>query len=289
MTRLSAFLSATRFATPDAIADAMRNRVPGDPAREGRTLLVVAADHPARGALSAGGNESAMASREELLERCCTALSRPGVNGFLGAPDMVEDLTLLGALDGKTVFGSMNRSGLSGSVFEVDDRMTAYDAPGIVESGIDGGKMLLRIALGDPATSAMLERTSEAVNELAEAQKISLIEPFMSHRHRGALINDLTPESVMRSMAIASGLGRTSARTWLKVPCIPEMERVMTATTLPCLLLGGEVSEDLDASVHHWGTAMQLPGVKGLVIGRALLFPRGDDVAAAVDKLVEVL
>ena len=251
--------------------------------------MVVAADHPARGALAAGGNDLAMASREDLLARCCLALSRPGVNGFLGTPDMVEDLTLLGALDGKMVFGSMNRSGLSGSVFELDDRMTAWDTAGIVNAGLDGGKMLLRIDRDDPATSTALERAATAVNALADAQRIALVEPFMSARRAGTLSNDLTPSAVMRSMAIASGLGRTSARTWLKVPCVAEMERVMTATTLPCLLLGGEVSEDLDASVRHWEAALRLPNVKGLVIGRALLFPRGGDVAAAVDQLVEVL
>lgn len=281
-------LSTVRYTDPDAVTDALSRRIPAAP-RNGEPLMVVAADHPARGAFSAGGDAFAMASREELLSRCCTALARPGVNGFLGTPDMVEDLALLGALDGKLVFGSMNRAGLSGSAFEVDDRMTAYDAAGIVGSGLDGGKMLLRMDPDDPATSPMLEGAAHAVNELAAARRIALIEPFISSRRDGIFTNNLTPEAVMRSMAIASGLGRTSARTWLKVPCVKDMERVMTATTLPCLLLGGELSEDLDASVRHWGAALRLPGVKGLVIGRALLFPRGGDVAAAVDQLVEVL
>lgn len=281
-------LSSIRFSTPDAVAAALARRAPAAPVT-GKPLLVVAADHSARGALSAGGDTLAMASREELLARCCMALDRPGVNGFLGTPDMVEDLALLGALEGKMVFGSMNRAGISGSVFEVDDRMTAFDATGIVDAGLDGGKMLLRLDPADPATSPMLERAARAANELAGAQRTVLIEPFMSRRRAGALINDLTPEAVMRSMAIASGLGRTSARTWLKVPCVSEMERVMEATSLPCLLLGGEVSDDLDASVRHWGAALQIPNVKGLVIGRALLFPRSGDVAAAVDQLVEVL
>ena len=56
------------------------------------------------------------------------ALSRPGVNGVLGTPDILEDLLLLGALDGKVVIGSMNRGGLAGTAFEIDDRFTAYDA-----------------------------------------------------------------------------------------------------------------------------------------------------------------
>lgn len=281
-------LSSTRFADPTAIAAAMAGRVPAAPLGS-EPLMIVAADHPARGSLAAGGDAQAMASREELLERCSIALSRPGVNGFLGTPDMVEDLALLGALSGKAVFGSMNRSGLGGSVFEVDDRMTAFDTAGIVDAGLAGGKLLLRMDPADPSTSVTLERVAHAVSELAAKKRVALIEPFFSSRSQGVMVNDLSQEAVMRSMAVASGLGRTSAWTWLKVPCVPDMERVLTATTLPCLLLGGEVSKDLDQSVRQWGAAQQIPNVKGLVIGRALLFPAGGDVAAAVDQLVEVL
>ena len=62
------------------------------------------------------------------------ALSRPGVNGFLGTAEIIEDLALLGALDGKLVWGSMNRVGLQGASFEMDDRFGAYDAEGIEAS-----------------------------------------------------------------------------------------------------------------------------------------------------------
>lgn len=282
-------LAGTRFTQPDAIAEALRTRTPGSYPSAGERLLVIAADHPARGALGAGDDQFAMASREDLLERCLTALSRPGVNGFLGTPDIVEDLALLGALDGKFVLGSMNRAGLQGGSFEIDDRMTAYDAAGIADSGLDGGKLLLRIAMHDASTPVMLERAARAVDELAAARKVALIEPFISCYHDGHLSNDLSPDAVIKSITIASALGRTSARTWLKLPCVEEMERVMEATTLPSLLLGGEVPQDADAAVSRWASALELPNVKGLIIGRALLFPRDGDVAAAVDQLVEVL
>ena len=90
--------------------------------------MIIAADHPARGALRAGDRPLAMADRGDLLDRLCVALSRPGVNGVLGTPDVLEDLLLLGVLDGKVVIGSMNRGGLAGTAFEMDDRFTAYDA-----------------------------------------------------------------------------------------------------------------------------------------------------------------
>ena len=76
--------------------------------------MIIAADHPARGALRAGERRMAMADRAELLDRLSLALSRPGVNGVLGTADVIEDLLLLGALDDKVVVGSMNRGGLAG-------------------------------------------------------------------------------------------------------------------------------------------------------------------------------
>jgi hypothetical protein len=85
--------------------------------------VIIAADHPARGANGVGGDPTAMADRSELLDRLCVALERPGVTGVLGTADILEDLLLLGVLDGKSVFGSMNRAGLAGSVFEIDDRL----------------------------------------------------------------------------------------------------------------------------------------------------------------------
>src|SRR5690242_8645300 len=73
----------------------------------GRTMIV-AADHPARNSLGVRDEPLAMADRRELLARLVLALSRPGVDGVLGSPDIIEDLLLLGALDDRLVFGSMN-------------------------------------------------------------------------------------------------------------------------------------------------------------------------------------
>ncbi len=119
--------------------------------------MLIAADHPARGALAAGGRPTAMGDRGDLLDRLVLALARPGVDGLLATPDIVEDLLLLDALDDKVVIGSMNRGGLAGSAFEFDDRFTAYDAATIGAMGLDGGKTLTRIALEDPGTASTLE------------------------------------------------------------------------------------------------------------------------------------
>ncbi|MBO2458033.1 Cgl0159 family (beta/alpha)8-fold protein [Actinomadura violacea] len=285
-----AALTQTRVQRPEAIAEAAARRVrrATAPGATGR-LMIVAADHPARGALAAGGDPFAMADRGDLLDRLCTALGRPGVDGVLAAPDIVEDLLLLGVLEGKVVIGSMNRGGLAGTCFEIDDRFTAYSADAIAASRLDGGKMLLRVDDDDPATADTLEGCARAVSGLAGHGLMAMIEPFISHRVDGRVRNVLTPEAMIRAVSIASALGTTSARTWLKVPVVPDMERVMAASTLPALLLGGEVADDPRAALDGWRKALRLPTVRGLVVGRSLLYPRDGDVAGAVDAAVDAL
>lgn len=280
-------LTEVRATRPGEIARlaAARARYSGDFDR----LMIIAADHPARNALGAGGDALAMADRRVLLERLCAALARPGVNGLLATPDLVEDLLLLGALDGKLVLGSMNRGGLAGSAFELDDRFTGYTAAAIGSAGLDGGKMLLRIDPADPASVMTLEACGRTVTELAERNLMAMVEPFWSHRVDGRVANLLTPEAMIRAISVASGLGATSAHTWLKVPVVADMERVMAASTLPALLLGGEVPADPEAALTGWQSALKLPTVRGLVVGRSLLYPADGDVAGAVDAAVAVL
>ena len=57
----------------------------------------------------------------------------------------------------------------------------------------------------------------------------------------------------------------------------------MAATTLPMLLLGGDPGGPAAETYARWAEALALPGVRGFVVGRALLYPADGDVAAAVD------
>ncbi|MFJ9863808.1 aldolase [Streptomyces sp. NPDC101165] len=282
-------IMSARVTDPGAIAAAAARRVRATSLLgEHGKAMIIAADHPARGANGVGDDPTAMADRFELLERLCTALERPGVTGVLGTADILEDLLLLGVLDSKSVFGSMNRAGLAGSVFEIDDRFTGYDAETIAAMGFDGGKMLTRIALDDPATPSALMDTARAVNELNDHQLVAMVEPFISFWQDGKIRNDLSPEAVVKSVTIASGLGRRTAYTWLKLPVVDDMERVLASSTLPTLLLGGEVT-DPDTAFASWGRALKLPTAQGLVVGRSLLYPSDGDVAGAVDRAVSLL
>lgn len=280
-----------RAAEPDRIRERLETRrQPSQWRSPDRRLMLVAADHPARGSLGAGADPMAMGNRADLLNRLSRALARPGVDGVLGTADVLEDLLLLGALEGKVVIGSMNRGGIAGSGFEIDDRFTGYGASGLSAAGYQGGKMLLRIDPQDPSTAGTLESCGRAVDELASHRLMAMVEPFISRREAGgSLRNDLSTVEAVRSATIAAGLASTSAYTWLKLPVVEDMPALLAATTLPVMLLGGEVGADQGAQFDAWSRALESPNVRGLVIGRSLLYPPGGDVEAAVDTAVGML
>ena len=278
-----------RALNPERILAAAESRVRRPLLRGNNRLMLVAADHPARGALGVRGVATAMENRADLLTRLVRALRRPGVDGVLGSPDILEDLLLLGELDDKVVFGSMNRGGLQGASFEMDDRFTAYDVPSLRRMGFEGGKMLVRINLQDHGTVRTLEHCAAAITELAAHQMPAMIEPFMATQQGDRMVNDLTAAGVAKSAGIASSLGATSAYSWLKLPVVDGMDRVMAATTLPTLLLGGVPSTAPEETYANWAKALAQPGVRGLVVGRALLFPPDGDVEAAVDTAVSLV
>ncbi|MFG2496854.1 deoxyribose-phosphate aldolase [Streptomyces sp. NPDC048441] len=279
---------------PEAIAEAAARRSRRPLLGSSGRLMIIAADHPARGALSVGGDKLAMANRGDLLERLCLALSRPRVDGVLATADILEDLLLLGALDGKVAMGSMNRGGLAGASFELDDRFTGYRAEDLDRLGFDAGKLLLRVDHDDPGSLTTLHSSARAIDAMAAHKLPVFVEPFLCRRpvDGGPPRNDLSAEAVTTSIAIASGLAGTSAYTWLKVPVTDnpdDMARVMETSTLPAVLLGGDLGDDSDAAYEKWRGALQLPTVRGLVAGRTLLYPADGDVAGAVDTAVGLL
>ncbi len=66
------------------------------------------------------------------------------------------------------------------------------------------------------------------------------------------------------------------------------MDRVMESTTLPTLLLGGDPT-DPDKAFASWEKALTLPAVRGLIVGRTLLYPPDDDVSSAVATAVKLV
>jgi len=276
-------ISEIRRKEPWLIAEALKNRK-RRPLFSGKdTIFIIACDHPARGLLRVGNNSEAMADRVDLLCRAMLALSHPGVDGILATADIIEDLAVLDALDNKLAFGSMNRGGLSGSTYEHDDRFTGYSAQAIYENGLDGGKMLLRLSLEDPATVRTLESCSKSINELAAYKLPAIIEVLPPTNSKNPT-HDLTV-----AVSVASGLGITSAYTWLKLPLVENMDKVIKATTLPIVLLGGDPRENEQEIYPLWQRALRYPHVFGIVAGRTLLYPQDGNIENAIARAVDIL
>jgi DhnA family fructose-bisphosphate aldolase class Ia len=275
-------LLETRAMRPSAVAESLSRRTSRPILTDDGHMFLIAADHTARGIVGVSGQPSVMANRRDVLDRIVTALADPGVDGIMATPDILDELTLLGALDGKLAFGSINRGGLAGSAWELDDQQTAHTVEAIVEQRLDGGKMLLRIDLNDERSKPTIEACARWVTGLAAAGLIAMVEPLPYTRRDGRPVLDTRDDELIRCIGVANGLGATSAYTWLKLPATDDVDRVMSATTLPALILGGAPGPDPDQSFADWQRAMTVPNVRGLVVGRSLLYPPDGDVAAAV-------
>jgi hypothetical protein len=279
-----------RAEQPQLALERLRTRRRRPMLTDGR-LFIVAFDHTARGMLGVPGDPFAMADRRRTLEALLCALDFAEVDGVLASADVMEDLAVLGALDDKLAFGTMNRGGIMGASWELDDRMTAYSAASIHANGLDGGKVLLRLADDDAGTAPTLQACAQAVDECAALGLPIMVEPLPYHHEPGTgtakLLDD--EDALLRAVAIGSGLGSTSTSTWLKVPAGKNPERMLSCTTLPALILGGTPGADPEATYRSWERAMEVPNVRGLVVGRALLFPPDGDVAGAIKRAAAIV
>jgi len=285
-----AALIEARVREPHSLQTALKGRRRRDLVGPDGNLLIVAVDHTARGMLAAGSDPLAVADRYTLLDRVIRALKVPGVDGVMASADILEELAWLGALDGVVAIGTMNRGGIIGARWELDDRLTAYDADHIEEYGLDGGKTLVRIEDTDAGVARTLEMVAALSTELADRKLMNMIEPLpylIDENGRARL--DSSTERLIKVVAIASGLGSSSAYTWLKLPASPDMDKVAGATTMPIVMLGGDPGADAARTFAGWQAAMAEPNVRGLVAGRALVYPEDGDVEGAVSAAAAIV
>ena len=263
-------------------------------------LVILAADHPGRASLKIQDDPLAMADRHEFLARILRVLSHPGIDGFMSTPDVVEDLLILAGLvrerggqsplDDRLLIGCMNRGGLPGSVWDMDDRFTAFTTRRMLVLGMDGGKFMIRIDPTDRGSLATIEGCVRAIGELAESSLLSFLEPLPVVHQDGVYRVVRTARALTEAVSVASAWGASSLYTWLKVPTCPEFERVARATTLPLALLGGEAVGDPRPVLEDLRRGMAAgSNVRGAMIGRNVLYPGADDpraVAAAVAAII---
>ncbi|MDE3181281.1 MAG: hypothetical protein KGM47_16685 [Acidobacteriota bacterium] len=251
-------------------------------------LVMVALDHPARGINSIRGDALAMGDRFEYLARARRVLADPDLDGVLASPDVMEELFLMnyaerrrggnGFLDGRVLVGSMNRGGLAGTSFEMEDAFTGFTARRLEDLRLDGGKMLWRVDRRDPAAGRTMLACAVAMNELHHRRLAIFLEPLAVERRGDDYVVLRDPATLVRQCGIAAGLSESSLNVWLKLPIGEDLARVGRSTTLPILLLGGPASDDAEAMAADFAAGLSSSAqVRGAIIGRNLLFPGDRD------------
>lgn len=228
--------------------------------------LILAADHRARGVLTV----EPYARYKEALTKAL-----PHCDGLLASIQPLQDLCASGAVGSEhRVYLSLNRTGLAGSSFELDDRLVTTVGRAVSE-GYAGVKHMIRIDLSDAATATSLELLGRVLEEARQARLEAIVEalPWRS----GAVARDT--ESIVMAAVIAHDLGAPL----LKVP-VPDVTsgaaraaavaRVVASVGVPVLFLGGSRPEEPDGRARKSLLAMvedvMAGGGGGMALGRGV-------------------
>lgn len=259
-------------------------------------LNLLAIDHPARRVTKGPGDPLAMADRAEVLGRVASILASKWVDGVMATMDVLEELLILDGLlkeaggssllDDRVLLASLNRGGLAGTSWEMNDPITGPTPDTCEEFALDGAKFLLRICDDEEASLATMMEAAQATRELNALDLPMFLEPLPVQKIDGAYKVTRTPEALAKIAGVASALGDSSRRMWLKLPYCSGYEAVARSTTLPILLLGGEASGSPEGFVREVAEGLASgPTVRGALAGRNILFPGDVAPRTAADAL----
>ncbi|MHA1671338.1 MAG: Cgl0159 family (beta/alpha)8-fold protein [Promethearchaeota archaeon] len=269
-----------------------------------KNLVIIAADHPARRVTDVGSDDLAMGDRQQYLGRIVRVLILNEVDGIMTTPDIMDDLFILNYLfkqkegisflDNKILVGCTNRGGLSGSMYEMDDHITAYTIEDIRRLGLDGAKMMFRLDLNSNMARYSQRTLGLCSKMIRECNKYDLpvfLEPLPVRRGSDERYHTmLNSEEMIKTIGIATALGGSSSNIWLKIPYVENYEYVVRSTSNPILMLGGASTGNPTDILENFEKGLGAgKNVKGCLVGRNLLYPGFDDpraVALAVSKIL---
>ena len=256
-------------------------------------LNILAADHPARRVTSVGGNTLGMADRNDYLARIARVLAGGAVDGVMATMDIIEDLLILddliggdGFLNNKLLIASLNRGGLAGSSWEMNDPMTGATPESCAAWKLDGAKILMRLCDDEPESLKTMIASAGAITELNALGLPTFLEPLPVIKTEKGYKVVKTAEALAKIVGVASALGDSSRLLWLKLPYCENYEIVARATTLPILLLGGESVGDPSGFLREVAAGLAAgSNVRGALVGRNVLYPGDDDPLAVVEAV----
>jgi DhnA family fructose-bisphosphate aldolase class Ia len=263
-------------------------------------LNIIAADHPARFVSNVGANPIGMADRRNYLARILRVLTSEGVDGVMATMDILEDLLIVDALrgakglpallDGKVLIASLNRGGLAGAPWELDDPITGPTAATCAQWRLDGAKMLLRIEVEESLSLKTMLACAQAISACNAFELPMFLEPLPVVKMEKGYGVVKTAEAVARLAGVSSALGDSSRNLWLKLPYTENFSIVAASTTLPIVLLGGESVGDPRPFLQQLENAMAAGyNVRGAMVGRNVIFPGDADpglIAGAVGNII---
>jgi hypothetical protein len=285
-----------RISDPERVRRAARARKRRQELAPRGRLNLLAADHPARRVTASGGDGLAMADRRDYLARIVRVIESRLVDGVMATMDVIEDLILISELwkekggnpliDGKLLIGSLNRGGLAGTVWEMDDPMTGVTPAACADFGLDGTKILLRICDGERDSLRTMEAAAKAVTEANALGMPTFLEPLPVARSNGRFVVVKEKAALAKIVGVASALGDSSRRMWLKLPYCEEFDVVARATTLPILLLGGESAGGIEPFLREVTAGLAAgANVRGALVGRNVLYPGAADPFWAAEQV----
>ncbi len=241
--------------------------------------LILAADHRARAVLTTENWGEFVRSLARALPFC---------DGILATAQPLPGLAEGGHLTAlHRTYLSINRTGLAGSVFELDDRLVA-SVGRAASDGWTGIKHMTRIDFENPVTASALELLGQVLEQAREAGLEALIEPLVWQEGRIRRETD----AIVLAAIIAHDLGAPV----IKVP-VPAagpgaerqraVARVVASVSVPVLFLGGPRTEDGRDRVLEEVRDVMEGGGAGMAMGRTLYQdPDPAEMAGLVDALV---
>ena len=266
-----------------AMARKRRKNLSGD-----GKLNILAADHPARRVTKVGDDSLRMADRHGYLARIVRVLQSDLVDGVMATMDVLEDLLVLhhlvlesggpALLDNRLLIASLNRGGLAGTSWEMDDPITGTSPANCAAMNLDGAKLLLRICDEEPNSLDTMLYCSEAISEMNSLGLPTFLEPLPVVKEKNNYKVVKTADALARIVGVASALGDSSRHLWLKLPYCENYQIVAGATTLPILLLGGESAGDATPLLREISAGLAAgSNVRGALVGRNVLYPGDED------------
>jgi DhnA family fructose-bisphosphate aldolase class Ia len=228
-------------------------------ATDGRAVIL-AADHRARGIVTVERYADYLAALRAALPAC---------DAVMASAQPLADLAAEAVASGQSTLLSLNRTGLAGTAFELDDRLVSTVA-GAARRGYTGVKVMTRVDPTDRSGADQLEMLGAVIEQASAAQLSCLVEP-LTWTH-GAM--DRGVDGIIWSAIIAHDLGAPL----LKVPVpdaaagserIEAVQRVVESVGVPVLFLGGPRVNDRDTVLAEVSDVIA-GGAAGMAIGRAV-------------------